>query len=126
MENEIVIFLPSSASKIVMGNYNTFISSVDGRWSSWGQYSQCTKSCGGGSQYRTRACDNPVPSSGGRHCPGPSQQSNACNTQGCPGKYLRTFLFIPSLNALLAKSHVCECTCPCCRINEKIYIYSSM
>ena len=73
---------------------------VDGHWSPWGQYSQCTKTCGRGSQYRNRACDNPAPSSGGKHCLGPSQQSNECNTQGCPGKHILTFWFIPFLNVL--------------------------
>ncbi|XP_078373724.1 SCO-spondin-like isoform X1 [Oculina patagonica] len=63
---------------------NTQACSVDGNWGPWGVYSQCTKSCGGGSQYRTRTCDNPAPFSGGKHCSGPSRQTNACNTQGCP------------------------------------------
>ncbi|XP_020605249.1 coadhesin-like isoform X2 [Orbicella faveolata] len=71
---------PSTLSR----DCNTQTCSVDGHWSPWGQYSQCTKSCGGGSQYRTRICDNPAPSSGGKHCTGPSQQTNVCNTQGCP------------------------------------------
>ena len=87
-------------SKVHNGNYNTdnaFISSADGHWSPWGQYSRCTKTCGGGSQYRTRTCDNPAPSSGGKYCPGPSQQTNACNTQGCPGNKTILYAFCITL-----------------------------
>ena len=51
---------------------------VDGGWSDW---SQCSVSCGGGTQ--TRTCTNPSPANGGADCVGPSSQ--ACNTQSCGG-----------------------------------------
>ena len=58
---------------------------VDGNWGTWGDYSTCSVSCGGGTQTRTRVCDNPSPSSGGITCPGDSTQSLTCNTDLCPG-----------------------------------------
>ena len=94
-ENSIFHLFPSldhhlskSHDKSLRWDIIILFSPVNGHWSPWGQYSQCTKTCGGGSRYRTRACDNPAPSSGGKHCTGPSQQTNTCNTQGCPGKYI--------------------------------------
>lgn len=69
---------------------NTFILknclSVEGQWSPWSPFGQCSKRCGGGIQYRSRACNNPPPSSGGKDCPGPSRGSKACNSQACSGK----------------------------------------
>lgn len=45
----------------------------------WGAWSDCSASCGGGTQ--TRACNNPGPSCGGASCSGSTSQS--CNTQAC-------------------------------------------
>ena len=32
---------------------------VDGNWGSWSAYSECSKDCGIGVQWKTRKCDNP-------------------------------------------------------------------
>ena len=63
---------------------------VDGGWSRWGAWSQCTRTCGGGRQSRMRSCTNPPPSAGGRDCPGSRAQSRICNRNGCSGKTLVT------------------------------------
>lgn len=49
---------------------------VDGGWSEW---SECSATCGGGTQ--TRTCTNPAPANGGASCEGSSSQE--CNTQSC-------------------------------------------
>ncbi|XP_060579908.1 A disintegrin and metalloproteinase with thrombospondin motifs adt-1-like [Ruditapes philippinarum] len=49
-----------------------------GLWSVW---STCSKSCGQGSQSRTRTCE------GGGSCSGPSSESKYCTVQECPGEY---------------------------------------
>ena len=43
--------------------------SVNGRWSKWGAFTVCTKTCGGGTRKRERRCNNPEPKNGGI-CPG--------------------------------------------------------
>ncbi|MBI2044301.1 thrombospondin type-1 domain-containing protein [Candidatus Pacearchaeota archaeon] len=87
------------------------ISRTDGGWTSWsgwsswsygawGSWSTCTKTCGSGTQERTRdgtrtqtrTCTNPSPFCGGSSCSGTSTNSEttrqsetqACNTQACP------------------------------------------
>ena len=55
--------------------------SVNGNWSPWGFYSPCSKSCGGGTQYRERTCTDPAPANGGKNCEGQGRQTRACNTK---------------------------------------------
>jgi hypothetical protein len=61
-----------------------FVQKVDGNWSAYGTYGQCTKKCGGGVQKRTRTCSNPAPAHGGKACVGNSEEEQACNQQACP------------------------------------------
>lgn len=58
--------------------------SVNGGWSAWSTFSRCSKSCGGGRQYRSRLCSNPFPRHGGRDCVGIRFFSRSCNTGCCP------------------------------------------
>ena len=44
--------------------------SVNGRWSQWGKFTVCTKTCGGGTRQRERRCNKPEPKNGGKMCPG--------------------------------------------------------
>jgi len=60
---------------------NTQYCSVDcvmGEWQSWGP---CSKTCGGGTSYRTRTSLTP-PSNGGAAC-GDTESDVPCNTQTC-------------------------------------------
>jgi hypothetical protein len=45
--------------------------SVDGKWSHWGYWSQCSAMCAGGTRNRTRTCTAPVPQNGGADCRNP-------------------------------------------------------
>ncbi|KAJ8310680.1 hypothetical protein KUTeg_012545, partial [Tegillarca granosa] len=55
----------------------------DGGYSDWGNWTTCNATCGGGSQMRTRACDNPKPEGKGI-CNGAAVEVKPCNTQHCP------------------------------------------
>ena len=61
---------------------------VDGGYSHWTVFSECTKPCGIGTRFRTRTCDNPAPRFGGRNCSflGDDKQTFRCNMNPCPGK----------------------------------------
>ena len=63
------------------------IFSVDGGWSEYGDWSECSVKCGGGTQSRSRTCDNPAPAAGGAKCEGDAKEEQTCNTESCPGTY---------------------------------------
>lgn len=56
---------------------------IDGDWSEWGAWSECSVPCGGGVQHRERTCDNPRPSGTGANCQGPSKEERECNIHHC-------------------------------------------
>ena len=58
---------------------------VDGGWSSWTNWSPCSRTCGGGSQYRSRLCDSPKPQHNGQPCTGDGMETRQCNNKKCPG-----------------------------------------
>ncbi|XP_005404818.1 PREDICTED: SCO-spondin [Chinchilla lanigera] len=47
-----------------------------GVWGAWGPWEDCSVSCGGGEQLRSRLCPRPP-------CPGLARQSRTCHTQVC-------------------------------------------
>ena len=61
---------------------------VNGGWSGWSGWSSCSVSCGGGTQTRTRTCNNPTPVCGGVSCAGSSTESQSCNTHSCCDGYM--------------------------------------
>ena len=70
--------------------YNDFLVLVNGKWSTWGAYTICSKTCGTGIRRRKRSCNNPPPQHGGNNCTGVGEQRHFCNLFPCPGK-LKTF-----------------------------------
>ncbi|MGH0137114.1 UNVERIFIED_CONTAM: hypothetical protein FKN15_036558 [Acipenser sinensis] len=56
---------------------------VDGDWSSWSQWSVCSRTCGTGARFRQRKCDNPPPGPGGKHCQKASVEHKACEGPPC-------------------------------------------
>ncbi|KAJ3587567.1 hypothetical protein NHX12_011164 [Muraenolepis orangiensis] len=59
----------------------------DGGWGPWSAFGQCSRTCGGGVQFRTRECDNPRPANGGRTCMGSIYQFQMCSTEECDDIY---------------------------------------
>ncbi|XP_069093155.1 hemicentin-2 isoform X1 [Pleurodeles waltl] len=62
---------------------------VDGRWTAWGSWSDCSVSCGGGRRQRTRSCFDPAPQSGGKACTGRDVDTASCQEGPCPAGPLR-------------------------------------
>ena len=63
--------------------------SVDGQWSEWSDFTECTQTCGFGQQHRTRRCDNPPPQHGGGYCVGTDIDFvEGCNPYPCPSNTL--------------------------------------
>lgn len=56
---------------------------VHGNWGSWGQFSKCSRPCGGGIKVATRECNNPKPKYGGNYCIGQRHDYKSCNTMKC-------------------------------------------
>ena len=59
---------------------------VNGKWSEWSTYSECSKTCAGGTKTRTRECNNPPKKGSGRDCVGDAEETITCGTDTCPGK----------------------------------------
>ncbi|XP_075884531.1 A disintegrin and metalloproteinase with thrombospondin motifs 18 [Nelusetta ayraudi] len=57
---------------------------VNGQWSAWSQWSDCSRTCGGGVMFRERSCSSPRPQNSGKFCPGSSRLNQLCNTRPCP------------------------------------------
>uniref|UniRef100_A0A8D2ZR28 SCO-spondin n=1 Tax=Scophthalmus maximus TaxID=52904 RepID=A0A8D2ZR28_SCOMX len=64
---------------------NTVHCPVNGGWSAWTQWSQCSSECDSGVQTRERFCSSPSPQHGGSSCPGPHIQTRDCNSHPCSG-----------------------------------------
>jgi len=56
---------------------------VDCRWTVWGAWMPCTKTCGSGNMHRSRAYD-PRPESGGTPCAGAHMEMIDCGSTPCP------------------------------------------
>lgn len=61
---------------------NDFACPVDGKWTKWGAWEECTVSCGGGTKTRERSCDGPF--YGGADCVGDNLETAECGTSKCP------------------------------------------
>lgn len=56
---------------------------IDGQWSEWSSWEECSSICGGGIQTRRRRCNNPPPQHGGQECIGCHQDFKICNSHRC-------------------------------------------
>ena len=65
---------------------------VDGGFSEWSHWSQCTRSCDGGTRTRARLCDSPQPEYGGANCSHHWIEKAECNVFRCPGEAF-TYLY---------------------------------
>ncbi|XP_052715476.1 A disintegrin and metalloproteinase with thrombospondin motifs adt-1-like isoform X1 [Crassostrea angulata] len=64
-------------------NCNNISCPVDGGYSEWSVWAECTVPCGGGTSMRERTCTNPSPQHGGKQCEGEANETVECNTNIC-------------------------------------------
>ena len=59
----------------------------NGGYAQWGDWTECSVTCGTGHRSRRRYCTNPPPSPAGKDCSGlgPDTLTEECNSGGCPG-----------------------------------------
>ena len=55
-----------------------FYFSVNGGYSEFGDWSECSVTCGRGNQTRMRTCTKPPPSQGGADCVGEGSETRPC------------------------------------------------
>lgn len=58
---------------------------IDGNYTAWSKWSECSVTCGRGSRNRSRECINPSPQYGGKDCNvlGPANDIQECNKSAC-------------------------------------------
>ncbi|XP_053404882.1 A disintegrin and metalloproteinase with thrombospondin motifs adt-1-like [Mercenaria mercenaria] len=85
--------LPSIQGKYCQGDpYQVVTCSLkgcpetNGGWSTWTEWTHCSATCNTGMRSRLRDCDSPVPSAGGKFCPGSSYDVQQCIIKSCPRK----------------------------------------
>ena len=82
--NNYVVLLLTCGNQVHLLYFFWYI--VHGGWGSWSTLTTCSVSCGSGVQSRSRICDNPAPSNGGRQCAGSPKETTSCNTnKPCAG-----------------------------------------
>jgi len=82
-----------------------FVTAVDGGWSTWGAWSDCSASCASGAMYRSRICSNPKPNCAGLVCTGNYTDQAPCGSGfTCPGQY-----HSPRLQTFYCNVHTCWC-----------------
>ncbi|XP_071373120.1 hemicentin-1, partial [Centroberyx affinis] len=57
---------------------------VDGNWSEWSAWEECSRTCGQGNRTRVRTCSNPPAQHGGRPCEGKAVEVIMCSVRPCP------------------------------------------
>lgn len=67
---------------------------VDGGWTPWSVWSDCSVTCGHGTQIRSHACINPPPRNNGSDCLGPERERRDCPNLPCLGLFTDFLLFI--------------------------------
>ena len=58
---------------------------MDCIWSEFGNWSECSKTCGGGERFSTRTIIQQTVQEG-KECKGEEKQVESCNEDPCPGK----------------------------------------
>lgn len=93
----VTIYIPYSFKLLQQKEYNLTIclfwgSAMDSEhgWSPWSEWTQCTVTCGSGTQQRGRSCDDTS-----NTCSGPSIQTRRCSLGKCDRRGMENIFFVP-------------------------------
>lgn len=64
---------------------------VNGGWSDWTPWSECSKTCGVGLRMRKRFCNNPTPKHNGTSCDGENAEYEECKNLPCLSNLMKSF-----------------------------------
>jgi len=78
-----ITVLVSAKTPTIFSCSNLILLLVDGVWSDWSDWSECSLTCDGGVQTRSRNCT--PPQYNGKQCEGESKENQTCNHKRCPG-----------------------------------------
>ena len=78
---------------------------VNGGYSEWTTWSECSVSCGGGQRTRSRECNKPEPQHGGKNCEslGAAKETEDCNKTPCIVPTTEVSAIINSVNNTLIR-----------------------
>ena len=106
-----------SARKYFIFNLSTTFTLllVHGGYSLWSSWTDCSQSCDGGVQTRSRTCTKPKPAHGGLLCSqqrlGPATQLLNCNTRiRCPGNISAIYSFTKDRYMIDSRLDLAHCT----------------
>eukprot|EP00057_Strongylocentrotus_purpuratus_P022736 XP_011677210.1 PREDICTED: uncharacterized protein LOC100891585 [Strongylocentrotus purpuratus] len=84
VSNEEKVDLRSASRSLTDWRHRVRRASLTSVWSSWSGWSACSRTCGGGAQFRTRHCMSRLPMrymTRAITCPGDRRQYQTCNTE---------------------------------------------
>lgn len=105
----VLVFVKETLCKLPIGEHSLCLcpSLVDGNWSEWSLWEECSRNCGQGNRTRIRTCSDPPAQHGGRTCEGKAVEVIMCSLRPCPGEQPKRF----SENAACV-----------CELNEKVQL----
>lgn len=79
---------------------------VNGGWSQWSAFEECSPDCGNGVKARFRECNSPTPANGGLQCEGDSVDVINCNAGDCASNSLAFYVSNRRAQRLFGTKHV--------------------
>ena len=67
---------------------------MDGVWTTWTEWGECSTTCEAGRRRRSRSCTEPAPARGGKNCDGDFEEFKYCWLKWCPGRNIVDYTII--------------------------------
>lgn len=86
LKQGVLSVLRETANSIDAIDASLCLCTVDGNWSEWSVWEECSRTCGQGNRTRVRTCSDPPAQYGGRPCEGAAVEVIMCSVRPCPGE----------------------------------------